>query len=156
MLGDGSSVQRRATLSQTGNPKTIRQSDMLSDEAQLLASLQRMMSMPKGRVAVWLQLSRIPAPLPRPHHRRIAQAILETAAQHYRGEVFSLRSGDLVLLCQAPTHNGTEPAAHPAALPHTFARLFQTDLLTASELTQTWSLEHDGAALMARATALAD
>ena len=120
-----------------------------SEETRLLSAIQSLLLMPKARVAVWLQLSLLPQNLPKPHQRRVASAIMEAAANHHDGDVFSLANGDLVLLCRAPTHNGVEPAAHPTALPHTFSRLFQPNMRNPAELTRTWWLEHDGAALLA-------
>jgi hypothetical protein len=111
--------------------------------------------MPKSRVAVWLQLAQLPPGMVRPHQRRVAHAIMEAAAAHHDGEVFLLASGDLVLLCRAPTHNGPEPAAHPTALPHTFARLLDPSVSEPATLTRTWWLEHDGAALLTHIATLA-
>ena len=110
--------------------------------------------MPKSRVAVWLHLAELPPGLPKPHHRRVAHAIMEAAAYHHDGDVFSLANGDLVLLCRAPSHNGIEPAAHPTALSYTFSRLLQASVADPAELTRTWRLEHDGAALLSHVAQL--
>ena len=120
-----------------------------SEETRLLSGIQRLLLMPKARVAVWLQLSQLPQSAPKPHQRRVAHAIMEAAANHHDGDVFSLVNGDLVLLCRAPAHNGVEPAAHPMALAHTFSRLLHPNMPDPAELTRTWWLEHDGAALLA-------
>ncbi len=53
-----------------------------------------------GRIAFVLHLSLLRPPAPRPHHRRIARALLQDAAHRYDGQIFSLRNGDIVLLCQ--------------------------------------------------------
>ena len=121
-----------------------------SEKDYLFSAVQRLLLMPKSHVAVWLRLSTLPVGVPKPHQRRVAQAIMETAAHHHEGDVFSLSNGDLVLLCRAPTHDGVEPAAHPTALPHTFCRLLHTNCPSAAELTQIRWLEHDGVALLAQ------
>lgn len=124
-----------------------------SDEERLLAATRRVLSTPKAHVAVLLRLSLLTPPLPRPHHRRIARALLEDAAQHGGGETFDLRCGDMVLLCRASSHPSTDPALHPASLPHTLARLFRSDVASGKAgLTTVWMLERDGAALLAYAT----
>ncbi len=127
---------------------------VVSDEQLLLVAVQRALATPRARVAVWLRLARLPAGLVRPHHRRVAYAILETAALHHDGELFSLANGDFVLLCRAPAHTGLEPAAHPAALPHTLSNLFHPNGPEIAELTQTWWLEHHGAAVLAEVAQL--
>jgi len=124
------------------------------EEEQLLSAARRALSMPKSRVALLLRLSLLQPPLPRPHHRRIARAILEDVAHHNQGETFELGCGDMVLLCRAPSHSGSDPALHPATLPHAFARLFRSDVPPPGNaaLAMLWTLERDGAALLAYAT----
>ncbi len=111
--------------------------------------------MPKFQFALLLEFSRLLPPLPRPHHRRVARAILEAAAARHDGDVFDLACGDLVLLCRAPTHLGEDPATHPATLPHALSRLLRADLPAGVELVTTWALEHDGGAVLAFAAGLA-
>lgn len=117
-----------------------------SEHARLLAAARQALSTPRARSALVLGLSRLPPPLPRPHHRRIAFTILEEAARLYRGETFDLPCGDLVLLCQAPADGGGE--LHPDALGKVFARLLRIDVPAATALTTVWALERDGAALL--------
>ena len=105
------------------------------------------MSVPRSRVALLLQLSRMAPPLPRRHHRRIAAAILEDAARDNQGEAFELPSGDMVLLCHVPDYAGG--SLHPDALPQVFARLLAADVPAGTVLTRLWHLERDGAALLA-------
>jgi hypothetical protein len=131
------------------------ESDAIPEEARLLAAVRYALSTPKARVALRLQLSRLAPPLPRPHHRRIARAILDEAAQRYDGDLFDLACGDMVLLCRAPSHGGADPAAHPASLPHALSRLFRADVPDGGALTQMWTLERDGAVLLAYAAQLA-
>lgn len=139
---------------ETGVDRTCEGDPVVSDERLLLVAIQRMLATPRARVVLWLDLARLPAGLVRPHHRRVAYAILETAAFHHDGELFSLANGDFVLLCRAPAHTGAEPAAHPAALPHTLSSLFQPNGPEITELTQTWWLEHHGAAVLAKVAQL--
>lgn len=142
-------------MSQNSEQTITQEPELLADDVRLLCALQRVLPTPKARLVIWLQLARLPPPLPRAHHRRTAHAILEKAAQLHEGEVFALQTGDMVLLCRAPAHGGTEPGAHPAALPHTLSRLFAIDVPPGSELVETWSLERDGPELLARVARLA-
>jgi hypothetical protein len=48
--------------------------------------------------ALLLRLSQLPPPGPKPHHRRVARALLDEAALRHGGQVFALRNLDLVLL----------------------------------------------------------
>lgn len=119
------------------------------DEGRLFAAIQNLLSMPKGRVAVWLHLAQLPKVASQSHRSRVAHAIMDAAAQYNDGDVFLLRNGDLVLLCRVPSYSGVEPSAHPTALPHTFSRLLQPTTMEKTELTRIWWLEHDAAALLA-------
>ncbi len=94
-----------------------------------------------GRLALALHLSRLDPPAPRPHHRRIARAVLDDAAGRHDGQIFALRNGDLVLLFQ--TSEGG------AALATTLARLFQVDVPNADVLLSRWLLPADADALLA-------
>lgn len=70
-------------------------------------------------VLMALHLSRLPAPAPRPHHRRIAKAVLNDAASRREGQLFTLPNGDYVLLFPAPDGG--------ASLLATLAELFAPD-----------------------------
>jgi len=74
-------------------------------ERHLLAAIERLARTPQaaGRewTAVVLHVSRLPPPGPRPHHGRIARAVMQEAGQRTEGQVFSLRNGDVVLLARA-------------------------------------------------------
>ena len=96
-------------------------------------------------MALVLHLSQMALPAPRPHHRRIARAVMDDAAQRQEGQVFALRNEDLLLLFRAD--DGTCPLAA------TLARLFQVDVPDPAGLTTLWSLERDGAALLRYAQA---
>lgn len=98
-------------------------------------------------MALVLHLSRMAPPAPRPHHRRIARAVMDDAAQRQAGQVFALPNDDLLLLFRS------EEAGPLAA---TLARLFQLDMPDPAGLITLWSLGRDGAALLryARARAL--
>ena len=103
--------------------------------------------MPRTRIALLLALSRLPSNMPRQHHRRIANAILERAARQYQGVSFELPSGDMVLLCHRPEN--VSNSLHPDTLPQSLMRLFAADISPDMSLTTTWHLERDGVALLA-------
>ena len=79
-------------------------------------------------------------PAPRPHHRRIARAVLDDAAQRQGGQVFALHNDDLALVFGMEDDGGS--------LLETLARLFQVDVPDAAGLTTLWALPRDGAALL--------
>ncbi len=96
-------------------------------------------------MALVLRLSQMGLPALRPHHRRIARAVMDDAAQRHGGQVFALHNDDLLLLFRSD--NGDCPLAA------TLARLFQADVPDPAGLTTLWSLEQDGAALLRYAQA---
>ena len=81
-----------------------------------------------------LHLSRLHAPGPRPHHRRIASALLDGAVQTHGGQVFHCNSGDFVLL--------TDPATSAALVP-TLSHLFRPEAPGVDRLLTLWSLPAD-------------
>lgn len=91
-------------------------------------------------MALVLHLSRMAPPAPRTHHRRIARAMLDDAAQRQSGQVFALHNDDLLLLFRAD--DGAVPMLD------TLARLFLVDVPDPAGLTTLWSLTRDAAALM--------
>ena len=95
-------------------------------------------------MALVLHLSRLAPPAPRPHHRRVARAVMDDAAQRQEGQVFALHNDDLLLLFRS---DGGIPLAA------TLAQLFQVDVPDPAELFTLWSLEGDGAALLRYAQA---
>ena len=85
--------------------------------------------------ALALHLSRLAPPAPRPHHRRIARAVLDDAASKTQGQLFTLSNGDLVLLF--PTNDGG------VGLATTMASLFSADAPDPGLLLSRWTLpEH--------------
>jgi len=115
----------------------------------LLNAVDRALRAPRGRMALVLHLSRMTRPPPRPHHRRIARALMDDAAQRHAGQVFALGNGDLLLLFRAAD------AGVPVV--DTLARLFLADVPDGVGLTTLWSLARDGAAVLRYAqTRLAD
>jgi len=84
-------------------------------------------------------------PAPRAHHRRIARAVMEDAAQRQSGQVFALHNDDLLLLFRADGEGNQ--------LADALARLFLADVPDPSGLTTLWSLERDGAAVLRYAEA---
>lgn len=112
-------------------------------ERQLLDSAHRLLRAPEGRTALALHLSRLAPPAPRPHHRRIARALMAEAASCQDGQVYPLRNGDLVLLCRG--------AVEPLAA--TCTRLFRVDAPDPDALLSAWTLDRDGDALVRYAAA---
>jgi hypothetical protein len=134
-------------------------------EMQLLEAAQRAgrlgPAQNAGRVALVLHLSALRPPAPRPHHRRIARAILQDAALRHDGQVFVLRNGDLALLARdaglyeaAPREAGRTgplPPAGPAgwpgrgggslALADALARLLRVDTADPEQLVSIWPLD---------------
>jgi len=112
------------------------------DERRLADAAERALHAPQGKLALALHLSRLKPPAPRPHHARIAQALLQDSAQRNDGQVFTMRNGDFVLLCAAP--DSADPAAHPAdapqSLPHALTQLFGVDAPEGAALATLWRL----------------
>jgi hypothetical protein len=117
-------------------------------EDELWAATKEALRTPKGRIALVLRLSQLPPPLPRPHHRRIAYAILEEAAHRHQGRLFLLENGDALLLCRTASGGASSPGADPAELPHVLGRLFRVDVTNPATLMTVWSLERSGDALL--------
>ncbi len=93
-----------------------------------------------------LHLSRLHAPGPRPHHRRIASALLDGAIQTHGGQVFHCGNGDFVLL--------TDPATSAALVP-TLSHLFRPEAPGVDRLLTLWSLPTDEDAARAHLTSAA-
>ena len=119
-----------------------------SEAERLCASARQALLTPRGRLGLVLGLSTLPAPLPRPHHRRIATTILEQAARLYDGEAFEVPGGDIVLLCRASPGEERD-GLHLADLPDLLARLLRADVAPTHPLTTVWDLEREGTALLA-------
>ncbi|KAA5611521.1 hypothetical protein [Rhodovastum atsumiense] len=132
-------------------------------EHLLLDAVRRALRRPEGRMALVLHLSRLDPPAPRPHHQRIARAILQDTAQRHEGQVFALGNGDMVLLCHlaekrapaAPRPVGTIGLADPADLPATLGRLLRVDAPDPTRVISIWHLDGDTAGLQAYAAARA-
>ena len=97
-------------------------------------------------VALALHLSRLPPPAPRPHHSRIARAVLDDAASRREGQLFALMNGDLVLLF--PAGDGG------VGLATTLAQLFAPDAPDPTLLISRWLLPVDKEQLFAFLDAL--
>ncbi len=122
-------------------------------ERQLLAAAERATRRPRDRVALVLHLSGLYPPDsqrggPRPHHLRIARALMHDVAERQDGQTYALRNGDVVLLCQSGA-----ASAPLADLPATLARLFQRDAAGAASLVSVWPLTQEAERLLAYATA---
>ena len=94
-----------------------------------------------GCVALGLHLSRLHAPAPRPHHRRVAAALLDDAASRGGGQLFGLDNGDFVLLLRRP-----DGAAALAAM---LGRLFKIDAPEPERLLTEWRLPDEAGTLLA-------
>ncbi len=97
-------------------------------------------------VALALHLSRLTPPAPRPHHARIARAVLDDAASRREGQLFTLMNGDLVLLFTADDAG--------VSLSTTLAHLFAPDAPDPSLLLTRWLLPVDEEPLLAFLDAL--
>ncbi len=109
----------------------------------LLDAVERALRAPRGRMALVLHLSHMAAP--RAHHRRIARAVMDDAAQRHAGQVFALHNDDLLLLFS--------PNGPCIPVVETLARLFRIDVPDPVGMTTLWSLADDGAALLRYAQA---
>ncbi|GAC1339357.1 MAG: hypothetical protein NVSMB18_07430 [Acetobacteraceae bacterium] len=114
-------------------------------ERPLRDAVQRLARSPQARHAGWvalaLHLSRLPPPAPRPHHRRIARAVLDDAAARNEGQLFPLANGDLMLLLRSP--DGA------TALAGALARLFQIDAPNPALLLSRWLVPSESDPLLA-------
>ena len=120
-----------------------------SAERRLHDAAVRAARHPQGRVALVLHLSRLRPPAPRPHHARIARAILEETALRRDGQVFAARNGDLVLIC------GAGPDV--LVLPDMLGRLLGPDAPDPAATVSAWRLEQSAEPLLAYVAArLAD
>ena len=109
---------------------------------------------------------RFPAPGAGAHHRRVARALLDDAAQRHGGQVFALRNLDLVLLCPqaalrtsvtmrplTPPARGTPPGMSPGeTLPELLLRLLGAETQGAVAPLALWSLPEQQDRLLAYAT----
>ncbi len=123
-------------------------------ERQLLDAARRTTA--PGWAALVLHVADFPPPGARPHHRRVARAILDDTVQRHGGQVFSLRNGDLVML--GPSLAVRAPAAlrspplQSETLPQLLLRLLQADVLDPARLVSTWMLPEARDRLLAYAT----
>lgn len=134
-------------------------------ERMLVDTIHRLCRTPIGRVAVVLHLSRLRPPAPRPHHRRVARALLQDAAQRHDGQVFVLRNGDHVLICAAGRRassrrgwrdhkpGGGAARLEPRELPAMLVRLMQIDAPDPARLTSVFNLPAEQDRLIAYAAA---
>ena len=128
--------------------------DHAPGERQLLEAARRMIA--PGWAALVIQFSVEPANLPRAHHRRIARALLEDVAQRHGGNVFSLRNGDVVLLCPmaALRSAGVSRAAASAndTLPDLLTRLLRGNTADPLAPFQIWPMPENRDRLLGYAT----
>ncbi len=111
-------------------------------EGRLHAAVQRCLRTGQNWAVIVLHLSALLPPAPRPHHRRIAGAILSDAALRHGGQVFTQPSGDLAMLCRTDGVAGTA---------ETLARLFHVDAPRIEALLTLWRLPSDAASVFAYA-----
>jgi EAL domain-containing protein (putative c-di-GMP-specific phosphodiesterase class I) len=117
-----------------------------ASERLLADAAERALHAPNGKLALALHMSRLRPPAPRPHHARIAMALLEDGASRHGGHVFSMRNGDLVMLCAAP---GQAAQAPLLALQAALSSLFGADAPAGQRLTTIWRLADQGDAFKA-------
>jgi hypothetical protein len=110
-------------------------------ERELLAAVDRLSRAPQGWSAVALHLSRLLPPGARPHHRRVARAVMQDAARRGDGKVFDLRGGDVVLLAR-------EAAPPPLGVSEQLRRLFGREAADPAGIVSEWPLPDAGAALL--------
>jgi hypothetical protein len=122
-----------------------------SGDRLLTDAAERALRAPRGKLALVLRLSALKPPAPRPHHLRIAMALLQDTAQRYGGQVFPHRNADLVLLCAAPDEDNrlVSGQASPLGLPGALGRLFAADAADPANLTTLWRLEDEAASFRA-------
>lgn len=123
-------------------------------ERQLLDAARRTIS--PGWAALVVHIADFPPPGARPHHRRVARAILDDTVQRHGGQVFSLRTGDLVMLgpslaLRAPAAPQTPPL-QAETLPDLLLRLLRADVSDPARLVSTWMLPEARDRLLAYAT----
>ena len=120
-------------------------------ERLLIDAAERALRAPRGKLALVLRISVLKPPAPRPHHLRIAMALLQDTAQRYAGQIFPLGNADLVLLCAAPDEDNrlVSGQASPLGLPGALGRLFAADTADAGNLTTIWRLEDQAASFRA-------
>jgi hypothetical protein len=146
----GFAAARALPVSLRGDPG----GDLGPGERQLLEAARRA-TLP-GWAALIVLFSQFPAPGARPHHRRVARAILDDAAQRHGGQVFGLRNLDLVLLC--PTATLRAPATSRAngtageAVPELLARLLRGETAEGVAPLLIWQLPDSRDRLLAFAT----
>lgn len=97
-----------------------------------------------------LRLSAMPPPAPRPHHRRIAGAMLREVAQHHAGQMLAMGCGDLVLIL--PGVQGASGPQDAALLPEIFARLVRADAPDSERIVSVWRLPEAVGDVLAYAT----
>ena len=114
----------------------------LQGERHLVAAIERVVRAPHGWSAVAVHLSRLAAPGPRPHHRRVARAVMQESAERTEGQAFALRNGDVVLLYR-------DTLAAAAAVPEMLRRLFGREVEDPGTVVSEWRLPHAGAPLLA-------
>jgi hypothetical protein len=123
-----------------------------SVEQQLLDAAERASRFPRGRLALALHLSRLRPPGPKPHHRRVALALLRDTAERHEGQVFALGNTDLVLLCRVGAEGrrggGAATPPDPLALPSLLRRLLRLDAPDPAALVSLWPLASAAAAVL--------
>lgn len=120
------------------------------------------MRAPEAWLAVVLHLGRLAPPAPRPHHRRVARALLHEAAERHHGQLFPLANGDLVLLCRRAESAGDAMAARagrandPLQLPQALARLFGAETADPERIVSLWHLTTEAEAFFSYAAGRLD
>ncbi len=135
--GDSLSAERRALVADDVAEALLR-------EVTRLVARGQESSVTGGSMALVLHLSRLTPPAPRPHHRRVARALMQDTAGWYGGQLFSLGNTDLVLLCREQSGHaataGRGRATDPQALPQMLRHLLRVDTPPGLDLVSVWPL----------------
>ena len=135
---------------------TLRQGAPPSAAGQeFLDTTRRVLRRGRPMLAMVVHFGALEPPAPRPHHRRIARALLQEAALRHGGQAFALPCGDLALICEHGDglSSGDMTAGlgstNPGDLPAVFARVLRQDAPDPSRLISMWRLPEQGELLLA-------
>lgn len=124
-----------------------------ASDRMLLDTARRLARQPSGWTVLVVHIGRMINP--KPHHRRVARAILQDVAQRLEGQVFAPRNGDLVLICREtpPGLRLVQNGLEPQQLTATLGRLLQAETPPSARLISAWRVNADPTRLLAYATA---
>lgn len=122
-------------------------------DRMLLDTARRLARQPAGWTVLVVHIGRLINP--KPHHRRVARAILQDVAQRLEGQVYAPRNGDLVLICRetSPGMRLGQGGLEPQQLSTTLSRLLQAETPPSARLISAWRVDADPGRLLAYASA---